>query len=84
MTSYDPDIAENIRKSRQLADLSLEEVASLSGISERRLARIENGTSDLYVSELLSLCRAKSAAISLLIYPISCLDWFHALMALGS
>lgn len=67
MTSYDPDIAENIRKSRQLADLSLEEVASLSGISERRLARIENGTSDLYVSELLSLCRAIKVAPSSII-----------------
>lgn len=62
MSLYNLDIAENIQKSRQLADLSLEEVASLSGISERRLTRIENGTANLYVSELLDLCRAIKVA----------------------
>lgn len=62
MSSANLDISENIRKSRQLAGLSLEEVASLSGISERRLARIENGTTDPYVSELLGLCQAIKVA----------------------
>jgi len=61
------DIAEHLKKAREIAGLSPSEVSLQSGIAKKRLGRIEKGNIDVTLSEFLTLCEViKVAPTSLL------------------